>query len=1112
MSTDEVRPTESPQPEPLRNDGDNLIHIDIDALDDVETIQKIHEVQEQDDSRAEKIRQARPEPSIERPAADNAIIEQVIVENFMNHARLKITLGPFINFIVGRNGSGKSAVLAAISLCLGGKSKERASSIRGYIKQGEESGMVSVKLKNQGSSAYQPEQYGDSIIVERHISKSSGSSYKIKNAMGKIVTTRASDLADIMDSFAMQIDNPITILSQDAAKSFLVTSTPFEKYQFFLKGTQLEQLAKDYRLLEDTLDALEAQKTKSEASLRAAESRKTAAKKRLDASASQEVLREQIEKVRKQTAWRLVTDEEESRDRLVQELTLAESMVQQQQATLADVETRYSELQVQLEKACEHANEAEAAVGPIKADLDTKKSEIDSLAADMQSALEDERNMQGEIQSKRNEISQNQNKKDEALKRQSAADDGSLARIHDEISEAKSRLEEATQRLDVHTARFPVVEREQKEAQHQLDDSKSKLDASRADMQRAQQMLDEHTNKQSNWMGGYRRELSSVLRAIEAERRFKTAPIGPMGRHIQLLKPEWSSVLESSFGMLLNAFVVSDKNDQSLLHQIFKKARYHAPIYINNGERINVDQEPDPQQLTWLRALKITNEKVRNVCIIVQSIDQIALIPSRAVASDFVNSHPRNVKACLAMHETKKGSGHRLIASATGGRAMNNIQAYPGHPRMQSDAGTQLTIYRDNLEHTKHEYQVMQRKVKELEAVLRQRRDVLVSFNKETRNLRVAKEKAADDIEILKEQLEDATPQAAGELAVFDRQISLAQTALSVAEDSLRASRQERTNSHQAQTALKTAWEEIKQRLKKYERQAARAKSTRDEIEKARQTMLYEKSQAVAAVQNAVAEQGRAERDVKSQEARIAEAEELATDAAGPRVQVDLNDTSKQLESRYLRLQRELQTNIASTGATHQELCQLAAEATADRNEIARNVNVIKKQADALKHSMADRLARWQKFRRYISSRARIMFTYLLQQRRFRGHLKIDPHKKQLDISVEPDATKEGETGRQSKTLSGGEKSFSTICLLLALWDAMGSPLRCLDEYDVFMDNKIRSESTKMMIQAARQSVSRQFILITPHGVSDGHTEKDINVFRMPDPERGQQTLPFSVS
>ena len=42
---------------------------------------------------------------------------------------------------------------------------------------------------------------------------------------------------------------------------------------------------------------------------------------------------------------------------------------------------------------------------------------------------------------------------------------------------------------------------------------------------------------------------------------------------------------------------------------------------------------------------------------------------------------------------------------------------------------------------------------------------------------------------------------------------------------------------------------------------------------------------------------------------------------------------------------------------------------------------------------------------------------------------------KKLEIKVEPDMTKQSDSGRKTQTLSGGEKSFSTICLLLSMWE-----------------------------------------------------------------------------
>lgn len=85
----------------------------------------------------EKYSFASDEPNV---PAEHGILERVECYNFMCHDHFCIELGPLINFIVGKNGSGKSAVLTAITLCLGGKASatNRGQSLRSFIKEGKE--------------------------------------------------------------------------------------------------------------------------------------------------------------------------------------------------------------------------------------------------------------------------------------------------------------------------------------------------------------------------------------------------------------------------------------------------------------------------------------------------------------------------------------------------------------------------------------------------------------------------------------------------------------------------------------------------------------------------------------------------------------------------------------------------------------------------------------------------------------------------------------------------------------------------------------------------------------------------------------------------------------
>lgn len=169
---------------------------------------------------------------------------------------------------------------------------------------------IVVRIKNQGDGAYLPDDFGNSIIVERHFAKNGTSGFKIKAENGRIISTKKAELDSIIDYFTLQFDNPMNVLSQDMARQFLSTSSPAEKYKFFVKGVQLEQLDQDYRLIEESVDQILEKLQSKQQDIKVLENRRNAANQRLDISDRHESLRNKIRNIRNQMAWAQVEEQE----------------------------------------------------------------------------------------------------------------------------------------------------------------------------------------------------------------------------------------------------------------------------------------------------------------------------------------------------------------------------------------------------------------------------------------------------------------------------------------------------------------------------------------------------------------------------------------------------------------------------------------------------------------------------------------------------------------------------------------------------------------------------------------------------------------------------------
>lgn len=96
-------------------------------------------------------------------------------------------------------------------------------------------------LKNTGGSPFQPERWGDEITIERIlVREGAGSSWRLKSSTNKVFSTKRQDVIAMMDHFDIQVDNPMTVLTQDMSRAFLSTSDPAKKYEvncYFVRMT-----------------------------------------------------------------------------------------------------------------------------------------------------------------------------------------------------------------------------------------------------------------------------------------------------------------------------------------------------------------------------------------------------------------------------------------------------------------------------------------------------------------------------------------------------------------------------------------------------------------------------------------------------------------------------------------------------------------------------------------------------------------------------------------------------------------------------------------------------------------------------------------------------------
>ncbi|KIM63353.1 hypothetical protein SCLCIDRAFT_24251 [Scleroderma citrinum Foug A] len=1037
--------------------------------------------------------------------ADHGIIECIEMTNFMCHPRLTFTFGPQINFIIGHNGSGKSAVLSAITIALGGKtiSTGRGNGLKSFIREGQNKAEVTLTLKNQGEEAYRPKEYGKSIVITRTFNRQGASSWAIKSKDGTKISDKRDELAAICDHMNIQVDNPLNVLTQDAARQFLSASHPTDKYKFFLRGTQLSQLSEEYDSCLANINSAKRvlhQKKQALPELRAAFKEATA---RFQEASKAREQRHKADELKKELAWAHVAAKQHEMETKFGEVAKAQRRLPKIEAGFHTAEAEFKEASDEIERLEREISD----LGNIDHLNDSSKQLQDKMRA--------------------NKTTLNQFRNDE---REMNASLGSLNKA---IREFEAQIEVETRRMETHTqARRDVLYRRLEEAKlavttaeqaHKVvcdekrtnlettedcrrkgTDSENRRNQAQARIEGCNTMITRCKERENNSLAPYGRNMKAVLEQIRRMTWHGETPIGPLGLHVRLKDQTWASLLRTQLGSMMSAFACTDARDRPQLKRIFEQSQNkHINIIISERDLFDYSSgEPPDHVLTVLRALEISDPYVLRILINQSNIERTVLALNRKAGDDvLIGLHSGVGWTADFMRVTRYSEG--------GGSSIKLNRLAPADPRQMmfaaNDNATELRLWQDKLQEAESEYK----------NASVERSQLLEAFNRATQAIRTIEQReraALGALRVAKTAHSQLQTEANEEMPAG---ISGLQGAKDEAEEEKKLILQQfqdlaqrKATVDQEQGSLLTELNEVKKHIKNFEDTRGQFATKVEEAATKRLTAQQQRDHFTKKLdeeKKAVKEQEMVA-DTLQQEFTdwTARAQEYRDRVQNPR---KVTEVQRQLDS----VQAALKERERRQGATVEEMTIEVNKTKEDLDNAERDLRELTGVNNVLKRSLVIRLDKWHEFRRHIALRCKLVFQYHLSNRGYFGKVLFDHVNQtlQLKVQTEDQAATQARRDKDPRSLSGGEKSFSTICLLLSLWDSIGCPLRCLDEFDVFMDAVNRRISMRMMIDTANASDKKQYILITPQDMGPATMGPSVRVHRMSDPERGQGTLAF---
>uniref|UniRef100_A0A3B4V0F1 Structural maintenance of chromosomes protein 6 n=1 Tax=Seriola dumerili TaxID=41447 RepID=A0A3B4V0F1_SERDU len=983
--------------------------------------------------------------------SDAGIVESITLKNFMCHSLLgPFTFGSNVNFVVGNNGSGKSAVLTALIVALGGNAQatNRGSSLKGFVKEGESSADVSITLRNKGRDAYKPEVYGAAIIVDLRITREGLRTYKLRSKSGQIVSTKKEELLSILDNFNIQVNNPVSVLTQEMSKYFLHSKGEGDKYKFFMKATQLDQMREDFVYIKTTKHVTEDKVGQHSECLKDLKRKYLEKEDRYKNLSSLDEMHTKLEELQKQMAWALVTEMEKELEPMKEKLRSDrqstekyDEKVDEWKNKVEEAEKKYKQIQEQLEGITQQVQELQPKCAELKAEaqrrntlLKTSEVTVHRCKANLRDLEKDKVQLSSRINDLKLSISQTTGAESQARTER-------MEQIQAELENMTHQISTLGQQIDQYQNASSRAKEEQGKMRREQEVLRKSIEVNRRNLQTME-------SSRSNRLRRFGEHMPALLTAIqEAHKRgqFKHKPRGPLGYLISPKDPELALAIEVCLKGQLQAFTCDNHEDekvlQGLMARVFPGGRRPTIITSQFLPRIHDTRKKavnHPEYPSVLQALEIEDPVVANCLIDQRGIESILLIKNRTEARRVMQGRnpPQNCVQAFSKEGDQIFNNRNYTAEQTRANYLTG------------DVEEEIRHLHREIENQKAQANRFEQQMRKLDEDIKQNEGLLRRAHieqKTTKDKAMKLQLELTDLQNVEEpQSEDLKP-----LASYDK-----------------AEREYKQHKEQINTVAEEA-DSIKHRclieeLSKADQEVMKCKHHKKHYDEKRSTHLRN-------IQTL-----KANLDSKDQELQTSVSK--ATEICPERVEV--RRTARSLDSEINRLKVKISTQREQQG-DREEVVRQYHEALENYKNLAqqmKNLNTFIKSLDSV---MNHRLQVYAELRRFLSARCKYYFDSMLAQRGYTGSMTFDHKNETLSITVQPGQGNKAHLS-DMRTLSGGERSFSTVCFVLSLWAITEAPFRCLDEFDVYMDMVNRRISMDMMLKVAAGQRYRQFIFLTP--------------------------------